>query len=154
LYKMMQRIQTNHSNASKWTGTICPKIKKKLDKFTEWSVGAFVQRATNGLFHVRSAKFEKEYVVDFPTRTCTCNRWQLSGIPCHHAIACGREDRIPAESLVHSCYSIQTYLEAYGYNIVPLRGRAFWEKVNGVHVLPPLYTKVMGRPKKKQEKST
>jgi hypothetical protein len=43
--------------------------------------------------------------------------------------------------------------EAYGYNIVPLRGRAFWEKVNGVHVLPPLYTKVMGRPKKNRKKA-
>jgi hypothetical protein len=75
LYKMMQRIETNHSNASKWSGIVCPKIKKKLDKFTEWSVGAFVHRATNGLFHVRSGEFEKEYVVDFTTRTCTCNRW-------------------------------------------------------------------------------
>jgi hypothetical protein len=55
--------------------------------------------------------------------------------------------------MVHSCYSIETYHEAYGYNINPLRGRAFWDKVNGVHVLPPLYTKIMGRPKRNRKKA-
>jgi hypothetical protein len=150
---MMQRIETKNNDAAKWTGTICPKIMKKLDKFTEWSAGAFVTPATNGLFHVSTGEFEKEYVVDFPTRTCTCNRWQISGIPCHHAIACCRADRIPPESLVHPCYTKETYLEAYGYNINPIRGKAFWEKVNGVHVFPPLYTKIMGRPKKNRKKA-
>ena len=35
----------------------------------------------------------------------------------------------------------------------PLRGRAFWEKVDAVLVHPPLYTKVMGRPKKNRKKA-
>lgn len=35
----------------------------------------------------------------------------------------------------------------------PLRGRAFWGKVSGVHIHPPLYTKVMGRPKKNRKKA-
>jgi hypothetical protein len=48
---------------------------------------------------------------------------------------------------VHSCYKIDTYKIAYAYNLVPLRGRVNWEKMNGVVVLPPLYTNVMGRPK-------
>ena len=43
-------------------------------------------------------------------------------------------------------------MEAYGFNLVPLRGRVFWEKTNGVQVHPLLYTKVMGRPKKNRRK--
>ena len=87
-----------------------------------------------GLYLVTSGEFEVEYNVDLPTRTCDCRRWQLSGIPCHHAIACCREERIDAETMVHSCYSIATFKEAYAYNLAPLRGRVFWQKMNGLFV--------------------
>ncbi|KAM0881790.1 hypothetical protein ACQ4PT_032739 [Festuca glaucescens] len=98
-------------------------------------------------------EFEKDYCVDFKTKTCDCKRWQLTGIPCHHAIACCRKDRINPENLVHSCYTIDTFNKAYGFNLAPLRGRVFWEKMNAEPIHPPLYTKVMGRPKKSRKKS-
>ncbi len=152
-YKLVQRIESKQREAQTSTGTICPKIKKKLDKYSEWSKSCFVLPAGNGLYHVTSGEFEKEYNVDLPGRTCDCRSWQLSGIPCHHAIACCRQDRIDPETLVHSCYSIETYLKAYEYNLAPLRGRVHWEQMNGVLVHPPLYTKVMGRPKKNRKKA-
>ena len=55
--------------------------------------------------------------------------------------------------MVHKCYSIATYKKAYAYNLAPLRSRCHWEKQRGVHVHPPLYTKVMGRPKKNRRKT-
>lgn len=82
-----------------------------------------------------------------------CRRWQLDGIPCHHAIACCRSERMDPEELVHSCYTIETYKEVYAFTMVPLRGREHWEKVQGVFVNPPLYIKVMGRPKKNRKKT-
>ncbi|KAM0866609.1 hypothetical protein ACQ4PT_042520 [Festuca glaucescens] len=87
-YKLMQRVETKQEEAEKWPGTICPKIKKKLDKFTEWSATCRVKSTGNGLYHVESNEIEISYVVDLPGRSCDCKRWQLSGIPCHHAIAC------------------------------------------------------------------
>ena len=54
---------------------------------------------------------------------------------------------------MHSCFTVDTYMQAYKYNLVPLRGRVHWEKMNGVTVHPPLYTKVMGRPKKNRRKA-
>ncbi|KAM0839990.1 hypothetical protein ACQ4PT_059958 [Festuca glaucescens] len=36
-YKMMHRNVGKLKEADKWTGTICPKIKKKIDKATEWA---------------------------------------------------------------------------------------------------------------------
>jgi hypothetical protein len=149
----MLRVESKQVEAEKWSGTICPKIKKKLDKFTEWSASCRVMSGGNGVYHVASNEIEISYVVDLPGRCCDCKRWQLSGIPCHHAIACCRSNMTAPESLVHSCYSIERYKEAYGYNLIPLRGRAFWEKTNGVKVHPPLFTKVMGRPKKNRRKA-
>jgi hypothetical protein len=48
---------------------------------------------------------------------------------------------------------VDTYNRAYGFNLVPLRGRFFWEKVDANPVHPPLFTKVMGRPKKNRRKA-
>jgi hypothetical protein len=44
-------------------------------------------------------------------------------------------------------------MRAYGYNLAPFRRRIFWEKMNASAVNPPLYTKVMGRPKKNRRKA-
>ena len=152
-YKILQRTESKQREADKWTGRICPKIKKKLDKFTEWSGDCGVKSAGNYKYSVSSSEFEKDYTVNFQTRTCDCKRWQLSGIPCHHAIACCRKDNINPENLVHQCYTIDAYYRAYAFNLSPMRGREFWEKVPGPTIHPPLFTKVMGRPKKNRRKA-
>jgi hypothetical protein len=127
-YKIMQRNEGKQREALKWAGRICPKIKKKLDKFIEWSNECRVSPAGNYLYSVSTHEMEQKYNVDMKTKTCDCKRWQLTGIPCHHAIACCKKDRINPENLVHSCYTVDTYLKAYAFNLVPLRGRVFWEK--------------------------
>jgi hypothetical protein len=132
---------------------LCPKIKKKLDKLTEISSKCTVHSAVNGIFKVTTGEYERSYIVDIKAKICDYKRWQLTGIPCHHAIACCMNDRISPETLVHKCYSIDTYKKAYAHTLVPLRGRCFWEKMNGVTVHPPLFTKVMGRPKKNRKKT-
>jgi hypothetical protein len=147
-YKQMQRNLSKQRDAAKWHGRICPKIKKKLDKLTEWSMNCIVQAGGNYQFSVQSHELERSYCVDLKGKTCDCKRWQLTGIPCHHAIACCRTDRLNPENLVHSCYTVETYNRAYGFNLAPLRGRIFWDKVDCAEVHPPLFTKVMGRPKK------
>uniref|UniRef100_A0ACD5VHE1 Uncharacterized protein n=1 Tax=Avena sativa TaxID=4498 RepID=A0ACD5VHE1_AVESA len=151
--KIMNRMVTKDEEANKWHGRICPKIKKKLEKATEFSAGCHVRIAADDLFHVTTGEYEREYNVDLKSKSCDCKRWQLSGIPCHHAIACCRTMRKDPEQLVHSCYSFETYKAAYAYKLVPLRSRVHWEKQNGVQVHPPLYTKVMGRPKKNRKKA-
>jgi hypothetical protein len=136
-YKIMHRIVSKQQECEKWFGIVCPKIKKKLDKLTEWAAKLDAEHAGNGLFLVHSLEYEKTYNVDMVSRSCDCKRWQLSGIPCHHAIACCRINRSNPENLVHSCYTIETYRRAYGFNLVPLRSRVHWEKMNAAVVHPP-----------------
>ena len=152
-YKLLKRIESKQRESEKWSSRICPKIKKKMDNFLEWSKNCIITPAGNYLYAVKSHEWEQDYVVDMQKRTCDCKRWQLSGIPCHHVIACCSKDRINPENLVHSCYSVATFNNAYAYNLTPLRGRVFWEKINFVPIHPPLYTKVMGRPKKNRKKA-
>jgi len=91
--------------------------------------------------------------VGINVRSCDCRWWQLTGTPCYHAIACFSHDEISPETMVHECYSIETYMQSYGYNIWPVRDKIHWEKMNGVDVQPPIYDKKVGRPAKNRKKN-
>ena len=95
---------------------------------------------------------DRQYTVDLGIRQCDCRRWELTGIPCSHAISCLRIERIPSESMVHECYSTSTYLKAYGPKIYPCKDRSMWQKGRGPNVLPPVYEKKVGRPPKNRRK--
>jgi hypothetical protein len=55
-------------------------------------------------------------------------------------------------SLVHTCDNIEAYRISYAYPRVPLKSRVQWQNINVPKVYPPLYTRVMGRPKKTEGK--
>jgi hypothetical protein len=55
--------------------------------------------------------------------------------------------------MVHGCYSIETYMQSYGYNIWPVRDKIHWEKMNEVDVQSPIYDKKVGRPAKSRKKN-
>ena len=152
-YKIMQRLVSKQREAiEKWAGQrICPKIMKKLDKNTEFAANCHVSEAGQQLFRVQSGN--SSYTVDLCLHTCDCRRWQLSGVPCGHSIACCREERIDPETMVHDCYTMENYLKAYGYTLVLLRDPKHWEKQNGYKVYPPVFTKQLGRPKKNRKKT-
>ena len=76
----------------------------------------------------------------------------MTGIPCNHAITALRHERIPAESVVPACYSVDSFNKAYEFNILPCRDQREWEHVNGPQVGPPVYEKKVGRPKKSRRK--
>ncbi|XBH97076.1 hypothetical protein VPH35_087359 [Triticum aestivum] len=149
-WKTSNRMVGKQREAEKWTGRLCPKIQKKLDKYVEWAKNCRVREYGRGVFQVIS--LNNTYIVDLNMLSCNCKRWELSGIPCHHAIACFRHERIEPESMVHSCYTIEEYKKWYGFNMRPMRDPEEWEKMHGNPVFPPIYTKVMGRPKESRKK--
>ena len=74
-YKMMHSVLGKNNEAKKWPGRICPKIKKKLDKMTEWSANCEVMNACGGHFEVCSSDFEGGYCVELKARSCDFKRW-------------------------------------------------------------------------------
>lgn len=134
---------------NKWTGHICSKIKKKLEKNFQFASNCFALVAGEGVYQVTHR--ENTYVVELKFDRCDCRRWQLTGIPCGHAIACFREERIKPEDKLEKIYSLETYMRAYGHNIKPVRDQSHWQKMNGVTVAPP-YKKHVGRPRRCRRK--
>ncbi|KAF3954355.1 hypothetical protein CMV_020285 [Castanea mollissima] len=83
--KLMRRFQLKREGMSKLTGKICPKIQAKLDneglKYSDY-VSIY---AGNGLFEVECR--HQRFVVNLSKRKCGCRKWDLTGIPCQHAIS-------------------------------------------------------------------
>jgi hypothetical protein len=82
------------------------------------------------------------------TKTCSCNRWQKSGMPCPHVLSCARLENMDPLSLVDKCYSIEMHKKAYAHVVYPCKDRSEWERMNGPTILPPQYQKHVGRPTK------
>ncbi|KAI5442403.1 hypothetical protein KIW84_011467 [Lathyrus oleraceus] len=59
------------------------------------------------------------FIVDTSKKTCTCNFWELVGIPYRHAVAAlGFRNQSP-EDFVDDYYSKDTYEKCYGHNRKP-----------------------------------
>ena len=77
----MTRHYSKQIEGEKMQGVICPKIKKKIEEAKELANTAYVHGSGDKLFQVGDRGVE--YIVDLKTKTCTCCRWQKSGIPCY-----------------------------------------------------------------------
>jgi hypothetical protein len=131
-------------------GAYCPKIRTKVAKNAEFANCCFALPAGQGVFQVQVKDYQ--HIVDINAKTCDCRRWQLTGVPCCHAIACLRHERIRPESVLPACYSVESFNKAYGSSIWPCRDRSTWDNVDGTEVLPPVYEKKVGRPPKSRKK--
>ncbi|XP_066311548.1 uncharacterized protein [Miscanthus floridulus] len=100
----------------------------------------------SGIFEVHDREWK--YVVDIAAKKCECRRWDLIGIPCSHAIACLKHERIPEDSVLPHCYSIEAFQNAYNFQIFPCSDKTNWQNVGGTEVKPPKYEKKPGRPAK------
>ncbi|XP_040361867.1 uncharacterized protein LOC121049253 [Rosa chinensis] len=83
--------------------------------------------------------------------TCTCRRWQLSGIPCVHAICAIRTKKADPVLFCDDYLLPSTYMESYNLIIHPITGEDDWEPVD-YPIAPPPYKKQAGRPKMKRTK--
>lgn len=95
---------------------------------------------------------EDRHVVNLVRKKCTCRTWDLTGIPCPHAIkALLHEKQEPLDQL-HWWYSKDSYMLVYMHKIQPVRGEFFW-KIDPSHAMePPEVHRMVGRPKVKRKR--
>lgn len=88
---------------------------------------------------------------DLNAQTCGCKRWDLTKIPCAHAICCLTLLEKESDDYVNPCYTKETYLKAYSGIIHPMNGQTMWEETKLLAIKPPAYYKRPGRAKKTEE---
>ncbi|CAI9286008.1 unnamed protein product [Lactuca saligna] len=156
---LMKKIVNVEKAIGKCTGPLTPtamqtleNIKKKAEDYRSVFCG-------NGKYQV-SGPWMDQCAVDVVQQTCSCRKWELTGMPCKHAVATIWEMRknskdvgIP-ETWVHEVYWLKTWKQMYSFKIELINGRSMWEKsVWPTTLVPPKHRVTIGRPKKKRRKS-
>ncbi|GJU93162.1 splicing factor [Tanacetum coccineum] len=93
-------------------------FKKKWNGLHYKSLFWGAETSTLELFEVRKA--DEGFGVNLNTKTCTCKRWNLSGIPCIHAVVAYCMLNQDPGIGVSSWYSKQMWVDAYSYFIKPV----------------------------------
>ncbi|KAL0331714.1 UNVERIFIED_CONTAM: hypothetical protein Sangu_1716900 [Sesamum angustifolium] len=124
---LMTRVQQNRDRAaSRWKGKICPRIKKILQKNGDKGSSDCIPIKANDIHYEISCFDGSRCTVDLQRHTCSCRRWDLSGIPCKHAMSAINSQRLDAEDFIVECYSVATYLRVYQPCIMPVNGPEKW----------------------------
>lgn len=87
-------------------GLFCHRANKK-------SLGCIVTWSGGPKFLVQTCSGGYELVVDMDAKTCHCRKWQLSGVPCFHAVACMNSRRLNLEDGLHQCYTIEMFKKVH-----------------------------------------
>ncbi|KAL4556229.1 hypothetical protein LXL04_038873 [Taraxacum kok-saghyz] len=130
---LMRRICSVQKEIEKLQGPLTPTATTLLEKSKKEAAEYRVIFAGNGKYQVYGPWMD-QCVVNLIQKTCSCRSWELTGIPCKHAI-CAMFDKIynrevcgEPEEWVHDCYKLHTWKEMYKYKVEPINGRNMWEK--------------------------
>ncbi|XP_057417051.1 uncharacterized protein LOC130711447 [Lotus japonicus] len=88
-FYLTNRIVKQRDMVIRYQGDLCPTIQKKLE-VSKRDAAAWLPLSAgdprNSLFEVTNGTWK--YAVNLDAKSCACRRWDLTGIPCCHVVAC------------------------------------------------------------------
>lgn len=150
---LMEKFYTRRTISRKMGGLILPHIMKKL-KEQSFNLDMDVFASSDEVAEV-CVKGSCGYkcVVNLQEKTCSCRKFQVSGIPCLHAIAFITKMGQPLENYVDSYYSVEKFRAAYENLIPALTDKAQWKQSDHDFFMhPPLLKSTAGRRKNQRFK--
>lgn len=149
--KMMELIYTRRVESSQWTTRLTPLMEEKLQNEASKAAPLQVLLLHSSTFEVSGESVD---IVDIGHWDCSCKGWQLTGLPCCHAIAVfdclGRS----SYDYCSRYFTTESYHLTYAESINPVPNVE--KPANGelegtaVVVTPPPTKRPPGRPKMKQ----
>ncbi|XP_023761534.1 uncharacterized protein LOC111909973 [Lactuca sativa] len=142
---VMERLYMQKGKGLGWDLAICPTIRRKLGKLKK--LRRFWASYVSGYKQFEVLQCNERYGVDLEKRECGCRCWQLTGIPCVHAICVISSLNLDPEEFVAEWFTKSAFLRAYEYTIHPLNDSTLWPHMPDFHqILPPIRRRLHGRP--------
>lgn len=82
----MKRIVNVEKEIDKATGPLTPTATKLLQKIKDQAEEYTASFCGNGKYQV-SGPWQDQCVVNVNQRTCSCKKWEITGMPCKHAVS-------------------------------------------------------------------
>lgn len=153
---VMNKLVAKREQVAKWKSdrgpNIIAKIEKEMIKCGKWEVEWNGAASHEVWWYDPEQHVRESYDVKLASKSCTCQKWDKSGIPCQHAlsaIAYHGEDPL---NFVSNWFKRETYLKSYKFNINPVRSRMFWPSSDEGPLLPSIPKRMPGRPQKKRRR--
>ncbi|KAL5543040.1 hypothetical protein UlMin_010750 [Ulmus minor] len=137
--------------ASHWVNPVGPRIVKIVEKNKAVARLCHEKWAGGFIFQVTTCT-QDQLVVNLSDGCCSCRQFQLSGIPCGHALACIYSKNLNVYDYVDSFYKKESYEKTYGPIIYPMPHPDRWPNVRQNVILPPLFKQMPRRPKKERRR--
>ncbi|XP_025649566.1 uncharacterized protein [Arachis hypogaea] len=151
---LMRRMVKHKKILSTYTGVLAPVQQRKLEdlmKDTKFWTAQWTGDNDRNVFEVQT--HSKKVGVNLGRHTCTCNMWQLTGIPCVHALAAIQKRCDRPELYVHPWLKMDAFRATYEHVMKPVNSEEYWVKTGLLSPEPPIIRRPAGRPTKKKRKA-
>ncbi|XP_062074891.1 uncharacterized protein LOC133778892 [Humulus lupulus] len=144
---LMSQFYNKKAELEKMTQPVGKRILKIIEKQKEVAKHCLVTRSDKFQFQVQCSN-GSALVVDLEFRTCTCRRFQLSGLPCGHALATIWFMGGNVFDYVHGFYKKESLQKSYEQSVHPMPSPDMWHQTGLNPIDPSPETKLPGRPEK------
>ena len=144
---LMDRIQRRRAAMEKYKGSTGPLINEivqtRVKHSSQWMP---IWNALHG-YQVKGPR-GAQFAVDMQKKYCTCRLWEVSGIPCCHAIAAIFMREEDPYNYLDRSYSRGLFFKIYENVLQPISGEDHWPSSTMPVLDPPIPVTQPGRPKK------
>ncbi|KAK1257238.1 hypothetical protein QJS04_geneDACA024221 [Acorus gramineus] len=148
----MAKIHSRRSRYTEDLGLVCPKIQDVLEKNRLNSRVGHLISVGNDEFEVSID--DASFAVYLREKRCSCGEWELTGIPCIHAVKARRFKRQDPHEYCDPCFHRERAIRIYSHFIHPLSDQFLWPLTNRDPVEPPIMRRMAGRPRKARVRDT
>ncbi|XP_021775489.1 uncharacterized protein LOC110739330 [Chenopodium quinoa] len=128
----MVRIASRSERAQSWENNdLCPKIAKLVREISKATSTYRAFQSSSGEYEIPEGK--SQFPLSLNSKICSCGAWQLSGIPCRHAV----------KAMLHAKVDPHDYV------------LGFWPPVDADHhpyIYPPKMKRGVGRPSRNRKR--
>ncbi|CAL9178687.1 unnamed protein product [Musa hybrid cultivar] len=147
--KLMELMFSRRESSNTWTEALVPSANQKVQEEMIKARSLGVICSAGSVFEVSD---ESTKIVNTETRECTCRRWQVTGLPCVHALAVLEQTNQCIYDYCSKYFSTGCYRLAYSLSINPIPdvGRPVCTNLfHAASTWPPRTRRLAGRPKEK-----
>ncbi|PWA70957.1 transposase, mutator type [Artemisia annua] len=129
----MKRIMHVVTVIEKSDGPLTPTTQHMLEGIKKEAIRYNVLWNGGDKFQV-TGPWGDQCVVNIVEKSCTCRRWEITGLPCKHVVttnwnmALNRQQVGAIETWAHPCYCLNTWEATYKHNVSPITSNEHWEK--------------------------
>lgn len=147
----MVRMATRREACEHWNDDdICPMIEKRIKNLSFDSRTCRAFNSGGGHYEIKDGK--STLPVNLNERTCLCNAWQISGIPCKHGVRAILHNNEDPRQYCSEWYSCKRYKMAYSSSIFSIPDVEHWPEIDQPVINPPQMKRSIGRPKRNRKR--